>query len=211
MPASLAPARPLAIALAGLFALAVAMGIGRFAFTPLLPIMMAEGSVTLPGASLLASANYFGYLLGAVACTFQPWIWKRLGWASTVNGPALVRGGLAATAVLTAAMAWHWPSGWVLWRFAAGLASAVVFLYTSGWCLEQLARRGVPDMGALIYVGPGLGIVLSGLAASAMVAWQAPAAAGWLVFGLFAAVLSAAVWRVFDARAVVPAAPTAST
>jgi hypothetical protein len=206
-----APARPLAIALAGLFALAVAMGIGRFAFTPLLPIMMAEGSVTLPGASLLASANYFGYLLGAVACTFQPWIWTRLGWAGKVNGPALVRAGLAATALLTAAMAWHWQVGWVLWRFAAGLASAVVFLYTSGFCLEQLARRGVPDMGALIYVGPGLGIVASGLAASAMVALHAPAAAGWLVFGLFAAVLSAAVWRVFDARAVVPAAPTAST
>ncbi|MCG2595080.1 MFS transporter [Ramlibacter sp. XY19] len=210
MPAPPAPARPIAIALAGLFALAVAMGIGRFAFTPLLPIMMAEGSVTLPGASLLASANYFGYLLGAVACTFQPWIWARLGWASHVNGPALVRVGLAATALLTAAMAFHWPAGWVLWRFAAGLASAVVFLYTSGFCLEQLARRGVPDTGALIYVGPGLGIVASGLAASAMVALHAQAALGWLVFGVFAAVLSAAVWKVFDARAAVPASAPAT-
>ena len=209
MSLSPAPARPLAIALAGLLALAVAMGIGRFAFTPLLPIMLAEGSVTLPGASLLASANYFGYLLGAVACTFQPWLWLRLGRAPGVNGPALVRAGLAATALLTAAMAWHWQAGWVLWRFAAGLASAVVFLYTSGWCLEQLARRGVPDMGALIYVGPGLGIVVSGLAASAMVAWHAPAALGWLVFGLLAAVLSAGVWSVFDARRAAPVASAA--
>jgi MFS family permease len=205
MTAPPAPARPLAIALAGLVALAVAMGIGRFAFTPLLPIMMAEGSVTLPGASLLASANYFGYLLGAVACTFQPWLWTRLGWAPAVNGPALVRIGLAATGILTAAMAWHSPEGWVLWRFAAGLASAVVFLYTSGWCLEQLARRGLPNMGALMYVGPGLGIVLSGLAASAMVAWHAPAALGWLVFGVLALILSACVWSVFDARHSVPA------
>jgi MFS family permease len=209
MTASPAPARPLAgplrITLAGLVALAVAMGIGRFAFTPLLPIMMAEGSVTLPGASLLASANYFGYLLGAIACTFQPWLWTRLGRAPAVNGPALVRAGLVATGILTAAMAWHWPAGWVAWRFAAGLASAVVFLYTSGFCLEQLARRGLPTMGALIYVGPGLGIVASGLAASAMVAWQAPAAIGWLVFGLLALVLSAAVWSVFDARRAVPA------
>src|SRR6478735_11393883 len=110
MSVSPTPARPLAIALAGLVSLAVAMGIGRFAFTPLLPIMMAEGSVSLPGASLLASANYFGYLLGAVACTFQPWLWARLGRASAVNAPALIRAGLAATAVLTAAMAWHWPS-----------------------------------------------------------------------------------------------------
>src|SRR5688572_8308815 len=191
------PLRPVAIALAGLVSLAVAMGIGRFAFTPLLPIMLAERSVDLAGASLLASANYFGYLVGALACTFQPWIWRRFGWASSVNGTRLVRAGLVATALLTLGMALHLPAIWVLLRFAAGVASAVVFLYTTGFCLEQLARRGVPAMGALIYVGPGLGIVASGLAASAMVVAQVPAAIGWLVFGVLAAVLSAGVWAVY--------------
>ncbi|QJW84303.1 YbfB/YjiJ family MFS transporter [Ramlibacter terrae] len=67
-----APLRPFAIVCAGLVALAVAMGIGRFAFTPILPMMLAERSVDLAGASLLASANYLGYLVGALACTFQP-------------------------------------------------------------------------------------------------------------------------------------------
>src|SRR5690349_786528 len=134
------PLTPLTIALAGLVSLGVAMGIGRFAFTPLLPMMLAERSLDLTGASLLASANYLGYLVGAVACTFQPWLWRRLGWSSRVNGPALVRAGLAATAVLTLGMAFHLPGAWVLLRFAAGVASAFVFLYTSGFCLEQLAR-----------------------------------------------------------------------
>jgi len=192
--------RPVALALAGLVSLAVAMGIGRFAFTPLLPVMLAERSVTLAGASLLASANYLGYLLGALACTFQPWIWRRFGWPAAVNGPKMVRGGLVATVLLTLGMALHLPGFWTLLRFAAGVASAVVFLYTSGWCLEQLARRDVPAMGALIYVGPGAGIVVSGLAASGLVWLQAPAAAGWLTFGVLAAVLTASVWRVFDAR-----------
>ena len=196
--------RPLAIALAGLVALAVAMGIGRFAFTPLLPLMLAEGAVDLAGASLLASANYFGYLVGALACTFQPWIWRRLGWASTVNGPALVRGGLVATALLTLGMALHLPWAWTLLRFAAGVASAVVFLYTTGFCLERLARHGVPAMGALIYVGPGAGIVASGLAATALVQMHAHAALGWLTFGVIAALLTASVWQVFDARAGLP-------
>ncbi|HEX7889191.1 MAG TPA: YbfB/YjiJ family MFS transporter [Ramlibacter sp.] len=199
--------RPLAIALAGLVSLAVAMGIGRFAFTPLLPMMLAERSVDLPGASLLASANYLGYLLGALACTFQPWIWRRIGWAASVNGPRLVRGGLVATVLLTLGMALHLPFAWVLLRFAAGVASAVVFLYTSGWCLEQLARRGVPAMGALIYVGPGAGIVASGLAASGLVAIEAPAAVGWATFGILAALLTAAVWRVIDTRHNAPIAP----
>jgi hypothetical protein len=189
-----------AIALAGLVSLAAAMGIGRFAFTPLLPLMLAEHSVTLAGASLLASANYFGYLVGALACTFQPWLWPRLGCKPTVNAPLLVRGGLVATVLLTLGMALHLPALWTLLRFAAGVASAVVFLYTSGWCLEQLARLGVPAMGALIYVGPGAGIVASGLAASALVWLGAPAAAGWLTFGVLAALLTASVWHVFDAR-----------
>jgi MFS family permease len=204
------PLKPFAIALAGLVSLAVAMGIGRFAFTPLLPMMLAERSVDLAGASLLASANYLGYLVGALACTFQPWIWRRFGWPVAVNGPRLVRGGLAATALLTVGMALHLPAAWVLLRFAAGVASAVVFLYTSGWCLEQLARRGHPAMGALIYVGPGGGIVVSGLAASALVAWQAPAAAGWITFGVLAVVLIACVWPVFHTRNNAQAAPPAA-
>lgn len=205
MPEPVAPSRALPLALAGLVALAVAMGIGRFAFTPLLPLMLAERSVSLAGASLLASANYFGYLVGALACTFQPWIATRLGWRATVDGPRWVRGGLVATVVLTLGMALDLPALWPLLRFAAGVASAVVFLYTSGWVLEQLARRGVPAMGALIYVGPGGGIVASGLAASALVALHVPAAAGWLTFGLLAAALTALAWAVFDARRGVPA------
>jgi hypothetical protein len=192
------PLSPLTIAVAGLVALGVAMGIGRFAFTPLLPMMLAEGSTDLPGASLLASANYLGYLVGALACTFQPWLWQRLGRHAGSDGPRRVRYGLVATALLTLGMAVQLQAAWPVLRFAAGVASAVVFLYTSGFCLEQLARLGVPAMGALIYVGPGLGIVVSGLAASALVYLQVPAAWGWGTFGLLAALMTAAVWRVFD-------------
>ena len=68
-----APASPSArrrAALVGLLGLAAAMGIGRFAFTPLLPLMQAEG-LTLQQGTWLSSANYLGYLLGALACTFH--------------------------------------------------------------------------------------------------------------------------------------------
>ena len=199
------PPSPLAIALAGLVSLGVAMGIGRFAFTPLLPIMMAEGSVTIPGASLLASANYLGYLLGALACTFQPWLARRLGWPPGVNAPRMVRASLVATVLLTLGMALHLPGAWPALRFAAGVGSAVAFLYTSSWCLEQLAHRDEPAMGALIYVGPGAGIVASGLAASGLVAVGAQASVGWLTFALLAVLLTALAWKVFDSRGAVAA------
>ena len=187
---------PWPIALAGLVALAVAMGIGRFAFTPILPMMLNDGVVDLPGASWLASANYLGYLLGALLCTLQPWIWARLRWLPLLAYSSLVRAGLVATGVLTLAMAWQFPPAWPVLRFAAGVISAVVFVYTSGWCLSRLSRLGVPSMGGIIYAGPGAGIVVSGLLASGMVAWHRTAATGWMIFGVLAFVLSATVWRV---------------
>ena len=197
--------KPWQIVVAGIVALAVAMGIGRFAFTPLLPMMLADRVIDLAGASWLASANYLGYMVGALLCTVQPWLWRKLGLLRLVNTPALVRIGLAATVVLTLGMTWHLPFTWPLMRFAAGVASALVFVYTSGWCLAQLARLHMPNMGALIYTGPGCGIVLSGLAVHTMVSLHWSAATGWLIFGVLAAALTAMVWRVFGLRHELPA------
>ncbi len=187
-----------AVAMAGLLALATAMGIGRFAFTPLLPMMLSDGVINLPSASWLASANYFGYLVGALLCTFQPWIWKRLGIRQALVATHWLRGGLVATTVLTLGMALQLPAAWPLLRFAAGVASALVFVYTSGWCLAQLARLGAPALGGVMYAGPGAGITISGLLASGMVALQWSAATGWLIFGVMAAVLTCIVWPTFS-------------
>jgi hypothetical protein len=187
------------VALASAVSLAVAMGIGRFAFTPLLPMMLHDGVIDLRSASWLASANYLGYLAGALLCTFQPWIWARATRLPPIDGPWLVRAGLVATAVLTLAMALPLPRLWPLLRFAAGVASALVFVYTSGWCLSQLARLQATALGGVMYAGPGAGIVVSGLFASAMVAWHWQASSGWLIFGALAFALTALVWRVFRA------------
>ncbi|MEO8807342.1 MAG: YbfB/YjiJ family MFS transporter, partial [Burkholderiaceae bacterium] len=186
-----------AVVVAGAVALAVAMGIGRFAFTPLLPMMLHDGVIDLPAASWLASANYLGYLAGALLCTFQPWIWARVPRLPPIDAPWMLRAGLVATGVLTLGMAVPWPAGWPLLRFAAGVASALVFVYTSGWVLSQMARLQAPAMGGVMYTGPGAGIVVSGLFASAMVQWHWHAAEAWLVFGVLAFGLSALVWRTF--------------
>ena len=188
-------ARPWTIALAGMVSLGVAMGIGRFAFTPILPMMLADGVLDLPAASWLASANYLGYLVGALLCMLQPWLWTRFTCLPALAYWQLVRGGLLLTGVLTLAMAWLDAPAWPLLRFLAGVTSGVVFVYTSGWCLSRLASLGVPAMGGFIYMGPGAGIALSGLAASGMVAWHWTAVSAWLVFGVLAFGLAALAWR----------------
>ena len=197
---------PRTVVFAGLVSLAVALGIGRFAFTPLLPMMLHDGVVDLPTASWLASANYFGYLVGALLCTFQPWIWARAPWLPTVRHTTWVRGGLVATCLLTAAMAVQWPGVWPTLRFAAGVASAVTFVFTSGWCLARLAALGQPAWAGAIYIGPGAGIAITGLMVSGMVALDWRSATGWAVFGVLAAALVARVWSIFGGPAPVAAA-----
>lgn len=194
-----AEAKPWTVALAGLVALAVALGIGRFAFTPIMPMMLSDHVLDLPTASWLATSNYLGYLLGAVLCALQPWLWAV---GARISGRALptpafvtlVRAGLLMTGVLTLAMAWTPAQAWPVLRFLAGVTSAVVFVFTSGWCLSRLAKLGKPALAGLIFMGPGAGIVLSGLLASAMVAAGWAAASAWLVFGLLAFALAALVF-----------------
>ncbi|MBE2242016.1 MAG: YbfB/YjiJ family MFS transporter [Burkholderiaceae bacterium] len=199
--------RPIAIALSGMLALAIAMGIGRFAFTPLLPMMLHDGVVDLAGGSWLATANYFGYWLGAMACAAQPALWRRRGLAP-LRHTRVVRLGLVATALLTLCMALPPASLWPLWRFLAGVGSALVFVFVSGWCLARLATLGAPALAGVIYVGPGLGIAISGFAATAMVAGGVSAAAGWAVFALLAVALAAIAWP--QLRGEAPAPPVAA-
>ncbi|WP_287966161.1 MULTISPECIES: YbfB/YjiJ family MFS transporter [Diaphorobacter] len=192
--------RPHAVALAGMLALAVAMGVGRFAFTPLLPMMLHDGVLTLTEGSWLATANYVGYLLGALACMALPWVAP--GFYARWHPARLARAGLVATVLLTLAMALPVAAAWPALRFAAGAASAFVLLNVAAWCMVRLAVLGRPAMGGLIFCGPGVGIVLTGLAASAMVAAQWRAASGWVVFGVLSVLLCVGVWPVVRGRAV---------
>lgn len=194
-------ARPLpapAAAAVGLAGLAAAMGIGRFAFTPLLPLMQTELGLPLAQGAWLASANYAGYLAGALAS---------LALAPRA-GPA-ARWGLVAVVLTTLGMAV--PGGLLLWallRFASGVASAFVLVGTSGWAMAQLAAAGRPALAGWVFGGVGAGIVLAGLVglAAGTAAW--PVADVWRALGVMAAVLCAATWPAFG-RDAFPAAARA--
>ncbi|CAB3649545.1 YbfB/YjiJ family MFS transporter [Trinickia soli] len=190
------------VAIACMIALAVALGVGRFAFTPLLPLMLRVGVLDLREGGLLASANYAGYFIGALTCAFVP-----------IEHSRMVRAGLVVTVVLTLAMGLttRFPV-WVVVRFVAGVVSAWTFVFASQWGLARLTRLGAPAWGGVIYTGPGIGIVVTGLMVSAA-ARQGPAF-GWLLFGALCAVSTAFVWRTFarasGAASAAAAAPKAA-
>src|SRR5581483_4862532 len=116
-------------AIAGLVALAVAMGIGRFAFTPILPMMQEDAGLSVAAGGWLAAANYLGYLLGALSA---------LGMIT--RPAAAIRGGLLAIGAATLGMGLGGNFAvWFFLRAAAGMMSAWVLIFVSAWCLEGSA------------------------------------------------------------------------
>ena len=134
-------------------ALAVAMGIGRFAFTPILPLMIQEGKVHLAQTAWLSSSNYIGYLVGALSLL------------KSKRHPLFVVLGLTLV-TLTTWLASLSSFGWLLvLRFLAGVASAWVLVSISAFAINWLKSRQVAS-GGLIYTGVGIGITLTGLICS---------------------------------------------
>src|SRR5215213_4129474 len=139
----------LRLALAGLAALALAQGIGRFAFTPLLPMMQDDAGVSLAQGGALAAANYLGYLVGAM-------------WAMRPAPAAFViRASIAVVAAATLAMGFaHGMAVWAALRFLAGVASAWALVYVAAWCVGRLGASK-PNLMGVVFAGVGSGVALA--------------------------------------------------
>jgi MFS family permease len=165
--------------LGGILTLAAAMGVGRFAYTLLLPAMQKATGLDPTQAGLLAAANYAGYLVGALLA------------AVAVPASARIRLLLVsavAVAVTTALMAVTTGlAAWSVVRFAAGLASAGVLVLATGLVLDDLRRQGRAALSGWLFSGVGLGIVVSGV-----VVRQTGGTLGWRGDWLLLALLATA-------------------
>lgn len=176
---------PIRLALAGLIALAAAMGVGRFVYTPILPAMVADLRLTTAEAGLIASANFAGYLAGALYCALRPPGRSRRSLViAALAVSALSTGAMALTASLPLMMAL---------RLVGGVASAFVLVLLSAMVLERLAAAGKSSLSGVHFAGVGVGIavsaaVVSGLAVSGY-GWRAQ----WLASGLVALMAAATV------------------
>jgi predicted MFS family arabinose efflux permease len=153
---------------AGMIAMAVAMGIGRFVYTPILPGMMEELHLSPANAGWIASANYLGYLVGAFVAAG--------GWAHG-RERLLMLGGLGASTVLAALMGLSDTMvAFLVIRFLAGLASAFVMVFMASIVFSHINAVGRGDLQAWHFGGVGLGIAIS----AAMMAVLVTDHAGWL-------------------------------
>lgn len=172
--------------------LAAAMGLGRFVYTPLLPLMEIEADVSRSDTAVVATLNYLGYFLGAVALS----IWPRWG-----ARRGLYRAALAALVLSELVMVLAPDVAlWSVARLLAGLASAVVFVY----CATAIIGRGSPGVA---FAGVGTGIACSGLLVVLLqphLGWQAL----WLVAAGLTALFGALAWGLEPARWPAPEVTT---
>lgn len=175
----------LRIALSGFVVLVVVMGIGRFAFTPQVPLMIAAGQLTLTSAGLVAAMNYLGYLVGA---------WDAMRAHRFVEGRLYL--GITGAVVLTllSAVADNAIVHGVL-RFIIGCMSGWSMVLIAAWTNERLAHYGKPRLSAAVFAGPGAGIAISGLLAVYIQAHGLSAGAAWQIYGVLALVFIALVAR----------------
>jgi MFS family permease len=168
------------ICVAATLALAVAMGVGRFAFTPLFPLMVRDGLLEAQLGAWLAASNYLGYLVGAMVAAYV-----------RLKPATLLALGLLCTVVVTAAMGWTTSSTlWLLLRFVAGVMSAWTLVATSAWGLRWLAELGRPQWAGIIYAGVGTGIAAAGLFCLWAATPETSSADMWVDLGAGAAVVA---------------------
>ena len=171
---------PLTLAFGGLLAMAAGIGIGRFVYTPILPPMVEALSLSKAEAGLIASANFVGYLAGALLAAVRlPG--SRRAW---------LLGGLALNALCLAAMALTTSlTLFLVLRLLAGMASAFCLIFSSALVLDRLASAGRSGLSALHFSGVGIGIAVSAALVATLGDWRSM----WLASAALALVAAIAV------------------
>ncbi|WP_244548677.1 YbfB/YjiJ family MFS transporter [Bartonella elizabethae] len=183
------------IALFGMVVMTLGMGIGRFLYTPILPVMLDEGLFTFHQLSYIASANYGGYLVGSMFFTFG-----RIGNISLaprmLSGAAIVTSALIISMALTASFYLVF-----LIRFIAGVASAAMMVFGSIMVMQHSHNGRVV---ASLYAGVGVGILLGNEYVIIGLNKALDATNIWLGAGLISVVLLLLLFILFPRRIDVP-------
>ncbi|GIN92874.1 MFS transporter [Siminovitchia terrae] len=173
--------RTIFVLLAGIASLMISMGIGRFAYTPLLPFMQNDVHFSHSTAGYLASFNYIGYLLGALMPGFFSWnkgAAKRLKIYLVINIITTIWMGVTTNVAI-----------WLILRLVSGFSSGIVFVLSSSIVLESLKAAKRPHWSGIFYGGVGLGIFLCGLVIPVFnrtLGWKG----SWICLGIISALLS---------------------
>jgi predicted MFS family arabinose efflux permease len=173
------------LVLPGFCASFVAIGLARFAYTPLLPAIVARHLFSADSAAYLAAANLAGYLLGVIVAE---------GAARRAAGPLLLRLAMLTATASLFACAFPWGTGWFfVCRVFSGIAGGIVMVMAAPTIFPHVApsRRGF--VAGAVFMGVGVGIALSGTVVPLLLRWGIGAT--WLGLGVIALVFTLIGWN----------------
>lgn len=187
---------------AGLCATLVGIALGRFAYPPLIPEMIAAGWLTPGEAATAGAANLVGYFGGAVAALLLP---------RSTRYPLVVTA-LLATMVSFVACAIPLGAAWMnAWRFVAGVGGAWLMVRGVSAVLMAVPAAVRTHVSGRTFTGIGLGTLLTAAVATAL-PWIGPTTA-WLLMAAIAAVavtIGLRAWFAMGAGRVLPDEPPAA-
>ncbi len=183
--------RELSAAFAGYCGMLVTMGVARFAFTPLIPALIAEGWFVSAETFLIGVAIVIGYFIGAIFITRR---------AGTPHAVAWVRGAMLVVTVAFFLCARPLPFVWfIAWMALAGAASGVGLILSAQVVLAVAAKARHGLIGGIVIAGIGSGIIVSGIIVSLFA--EQSLSQTWYCFAGFSAVLTLISWRLWPRSA----------
>lgn len=173
----------------------VGIGLARFAYSPLLPVVISHGWFAPGAAAYLGAANLLGYLAGALAA-------RRAGRAAGIV--PVLRGAMVAAGVSLAACCVAMPFAWFfVWRLVSGIAGGLLMILAPSSVLAHVPpeRRGLAS--GVILTGVGLGVAASGTLVPLLL--TVGLTQTWLGLAAVCLALAAYAWRAWpDIQAPAP-------
>lgn len=172
--------------LAGICSLIVTVGVARFSYSLLLPIMQEGAGLTESGGGWLATTNYMGYMLGVLLAAnlhnlnYKYNLHRVYLIASVITCAAMVM----TTNVIT----------WAVLRFFAGACASGGMIIASGLILKWLVQNKHRAELGIHFSGAGLSIITTSLLVEVMLTMSANWQQQWLALAVMGAIAAIPAW-----------------
>ena len=172
--------------IAGICSLIVTVGVARFSYSLLLPIMQDSAGLTESGGGWLATTNYIGYMLGVLLAASL----HNLNHKYNLHRAYLILSVVTSAAmVITTDMI-----TWAVLRFIAGICASGGMIIASGLILRWLVKNNHRAELGIHFSGVGLSIIVTSLLVEAMLTMSADWQQQWLALAVMSAIVAIPAW-----------------
>lgn len=185
-------------ALAGYGALLLGLGLARFGYTPLMPVLIETGWLSAGEAGYLGATNLFGYVAGSLLAATM---------ARLVPVPRLTKISMVISGLSLIVCALPWGFFWFApWRFLAGFTGGLLMVAAIPLILSRAPMNQRGRTNGIIFTGVGTGIITAGTLVPALAAYGPSLV--WAGMGVLALAIAALTWKQWDGdTALTPPTP----